>query len=594
LFGFSERFDFARFAAVTAFVAALLACGAVRGEADSWRGVTIVKLTDKSAADAVGAIFSSMFSDRLHLVVFMSDDGSYASIATPPNGGQHCIAWSEDDPDQESVTFGVRPDRYNGRPAPGWCHPFTLTFEDAGSVRMVADNTVAASANPHDARTRQKSHDGVHPIVAHAALKDTDYSRPIFAANAVRGITAGPVPKAKTGGTNVTIGPRRELSFAVHKMFSARLEPDHAGGRPLDLRGQIAAAEETGWGEDRLVSIGLVVRRADLPDYKAARDGLIDARGVPSIQFDGSSFIWLYDSDGRLLQPEPASADDCRVNFDLWGWDRNVASSWESLAAYDVGPWGCALVSYVGFKVDPLGVPAAPRMDALGTNSLGTDDRPRLEGAVTEITYKHVAGDALGQAHFAMRLDQVAAARTRHLIIAPPAEEAAPSASTPPAPDVSRAIPASTAAVGPRIEHYLSEAGVVFDMDEESFRSHMAATGFEDISGLWKREFDRSVLIVSANYHMQRMLSLTAEELTLDPGRSPDAVTSAFATTFGAEGECLDTRGRIDFAECVWRAPNGLPGVGEMIVRVKSGRRVSALKAEGTGNEIRVVLRARP
>jgi len=28
------------------------------------------------------------------------------------------------------VTFGVRPDRYNGRPAPGWCHPFTLTFEE--------------------------------------------------------------------------------------------------------------------------------------------------------------------------------------------------------------------------------------------------------------------------------------------------------------------------------------------------------------------------------------------------------------------------------------------------------------------------------
>ncbi|MBI1339858.1 hypothetical protein GC169_06565 [bacterium] len=575
-----------------------------------WSGYTQIRLSD----DAVQAITQAAPSSRMwpfDLVVFFGESGSYSAVVN--NGHAMCTAWSNDDPNAASVSFGVTPDQYTGRP--GWCYPFSLTSQRDGTVRLQAQNTVAASQNPHDERTRERSFDGGLEVVTRVRDLPTGIDGGPYARFDIRGIRLGPKPE--TGEwESIQYQPPRMEQYMFSQMQARVAGPGTA--RPL-VQGVLAVGAGTGWPNDGLVTA--FVREEGNTGLSRELEGLADSYvakwGEPFYQIHAGevawrredmrqvrslgpaqAMVWVLEADGQPARPDSGTA--CVTAFQDFDWYDNISRG-SSIPTQDIGPWGCGLIAQVFIGVAPTqsfyeAIQARDRDTTYAQASQGREEDLEipLEGDVNLLREKLFAPRAHAAALFAGRIQRLDELRERHLIGAAP-ERASSGASSgaSPAPAPAGSAPAGTSGDVFTLERLLGPEGPLRTGTKVEAAAWLEANGFP--GPYYIREFDRSRVSIDGPKSMPRLgLQWTFFERTLDPARTPEAVVASLSRLIGAEPTCMRPPSDRGLVRCDWESPPGFPNVQTISLPGAYQKEVSAKAAEGQGYEYQMSIRMKP
>lgn len=293
--------------------------------AQSFDGITIIELEDPVGGRAIGG-----YGD--YILTFVSGVGTYASVLSPPNG-RSCIAWARKGSyTGRSISFGVAADEYEADvPQPGFCLPFTLTFEDTDTVRVSAENMVAEIGEPKFLvrYSRRRS------VVTQIPLRGLDWGLPGFTRHHVGDVRLGPIQLG--GPVAYQVGELHRSTGAIYK--NVRASPGGKVGDETTVLGRAAGKEMTGWPWDVTYALWTGKYLTPPSTRSAFEAEIVEQYGQPGFIQDGSGrWYWLYDLDGKLLGETDGARGNCLLTMALW--DRNSLPSQNA----DFGPWGCSVV----------------------------------------------------------------------------------------------------------------------------------------------------------------------------------------------------------------------------------------------------------
>lgn len=308
-----------------ASVASLGAAGGSHAQAPSFDGITMIELKDAVGERAIGGSGD-------YILTFVSGVGTYAAVLDAPNG-RGCVAWArEGSYTGSSITFGLAAEEYEADvPQPGFCLPFTLTFEDADTVRVSAENMVAEIGEPKSLvrYSRRRS------IITQIPLRGLDWSLPGFTRLHVGDVRLGPI---RTGGAVAyQVSDLHQSTSGIYK--NVRASPGGKIGDETTVLGRAAGKEMTGWPWDVTYALWSGKYLSPQSTRSAFEAEIVAEYGQPGFVHDTSKiWYWLYDLDGRLLGRNDAARGNCLLTMDLW--NRESLPSQNS----DFGPWGCSVV----------------------------------------------------------------------------------------------------------------------------------------------------------------------------------------------------------------------------------------------------------
>lgn len=538
-----------------------------------FQGTTIVALDGNDARIAIaGEYMRNPTPPDWYLVTHVSDRGTYASIAS--RGERKCIAWSAAGiQENQSITFGIKFDDYEGSPnGTPWCQPFTLHWLGDAKVRLVAQNEVSAFGKKGGPETRLYSHDGTHRIVAWAPTLEPNFENSVYQLNAIHGIKLGPLETVAVKPGGQIAGPRNAPMDGVD-FFSARFEsfPDQDYGG--FVQGEIALASAANLANDTLVTS---FSHDQLPQFVEAQsivDSLAQSLGPPTAgdqikTSNRAKVVWLYDLSGKLLSPEEGSLRNCLGPLDLWD------PYWHTLiGAGDIGPWNCALVTFLKMNFVDIGYEPGPPAKR---TYIGQIDNYRVET---------MAGHALGIAHFSLRMQQLENERARlNLTRASGATDAV---------EILGAEALLSGASSPpewSSIDFLRPGGVVIGMSSDEARALLEQEGFDEITpGLFQARYDRGTVRVgfsivattsSAVDPKNVVASLSYHLESLDLAESAESLVSHLNEVFGTNSGCSLLNEEIAF--CDWQWPPNMPLATNILFSYNS-KIVKAARDQGDG-----------
>ena len=310
-------------------------------------GVTIIALDDEDGENVIRGKQDSPIDTGKYLAVFVAKRGTYAAMLGMSVG---CVAWAVPDSyTGTSITFGLPASKITLRTArPQICQPFTLTYVDAGKVRLDADNPFDRSggALSRDAKVMHYSRE--HNVVAHTSLIDLDWGAPVFDRFRIKDIGLGPLmlsEKALTRATKTSTSNFRPQP-APHKAFEALFPEKDAAGRVwVTVRGYLATKEQMQWPWDVLYAL---YYSEDMPETVTDNfvQAVVERYGPPSLQLPikGATEVqmfWLVDLNGKQLGQNDGGTGNCLAPdlADHWlrPFDMGTFNG-------DIGPWGCSLI----------------------------------------------------------------------------------------------------------------------------------------------------------------------------------------------------------------------------------------------------------
>jgi hypothetical protein len=326
-------------------------------------GVTIIEFADEAGWNAIrGRPAMGPAQSGTYIVTFVSGMGSYAALLGGFGSGRLCVAWAvETSYTGQSITFGLPASVASMEATPEICQPFTLTYEDAETIRIDARNKFARSGGPLSEAADMVSYGGAHRIVARVPLVPLDWGQRIFDTHTIKGVRLGPLPavEAALSGQRVTISVsdmKRQMIY--RKGFEAVVEDQSGASEQVRVGGYVAAKEVLGWPWD--VVYGAWLQEGIAETTREAFEGAVSERyGTQSLRYlnDAGQFqlLWIYDLAGRQLtansdEPDPtgrrfladaATPDNClAVGADQWLGKQGFAD----IVNRDIGPWGCPLI----------------------------------------------------------------------------------------------------------------------------------------------------------------------------------------------------------------------------------------------------------
>lgn len=356
-------------------IAGLITGAPITTMAADFDGITIIELDDPLAAEALGAKRNSAY-----LVTFVSGVGTYAAVMDRRE--RSCVAWQrEGSYTGDSIAFGKAFDEKAPTIRnPSLCYPFELTFDGAGSVRLVAENHIPKSAGPNAERTVVR-YNRLRKVLMRVPLRAIDWSLPIFSRHGIREASLGPV--LSNGPVDYLLGPLRTTSRGTHKNVSATLGIG-ANGYREKLNGYAMAAEHTGWPWDAIYAMTFAARLKPPSGIAAFNEAITQRYGDPTLVDERKKWYWLYDIEGESVQVNAGQRDPCLGTMHIW--NHNSLSSRNS----DIGPWPCQLV----MTLKPAG-------------------RRNISNYMIEV----MNGYAMAINHYLARLDEVAELKERLRIV---------------------------------------------------------------------------------------------------------------------------------------------------------------------------------
>lgn len=367
------------------FTALSLLLAASVSSAESFDGITVIALADE---DAAHAIHGARVGNAPYLVVYVSAQGSYASVGNRDK--RHCIAWAVDGSyTGTTVTFGTPATAASIQTShPYVCQPFQLSLEGDGQVRVRAENPVG-SVNPLGAAQIVR-YSRRHPVMMRVPRMAVDWGQPIFRTYTVHNVPLGPWPVV-----TAALGPGSKMSLSALKVThdGARKDfvVDQTPGDQWNSRrvmGDVMAAERLGGSWDALFGARLVEHFKDRSTVAAFDEAIHSRYGAPTrverpFGSTRRDHYWLFDLHGQQVQAGERHSDSCLDTKDLW----EIRSPLSRINV-DVGPWNCVLIARL-------------RDDA------------NARGTVSRYEFEVMNGHAAAQNHFAWRLEQVQALRDR-------------------------------------------------------------------------------------------------------------------------------------------------------------------------------------
>lgn len=297
--------------------------------AQSFDGITIIEFADEAGKNPIA------YGE--YIVTFVSARGSYAAVV--PRKGTHGGCQSLAVPGSytgSSIAFGLAADEVvRTHRLQTYCPPFTLRFEDVGTMRIEAPADLAAGRAAY--ATRQK-------VVAHVPLRAVDFESAPFARHDLKGVRLGPILNGEdVGGLTVRVGDSQEDRY---KGFQRQVAAGDGVRRAV--LGRAAAAEVTGWPWDILYFAQYSEELERKSTSEAFDEAVLERYGEPSSLYEQSGYrLWVYDLDGRKLSFDEAGSDACRATLEFWlkadPLKRVHGLDWE-FNSYDVAPWGCGVI----------------------------------------------------------------------------------------------------------------------------------------------------------------------------------------------------------------------------------------------------------